>query len=149
MKFTASLLLFALSVALTASGCKESPASARAVASAPQSASAAPAVAANRAVATTKIVFIDKEHGCQCTAKRVDAAWVALQSIIAGKEMPTVERVHMDTQPEMAERYGKLRPMLAVPALYFMDAKDGLVELLQGEVTSEQITAVLGAVAKH
>jgi hypothetical protein len=94
---------------------------------------------------TTKVVFVDKEHGCQCTAKRVDAGWAALQAALAGKATPTVERIHVDTQPEMAEPYGKLRPMMALPALYFVDEKGGLIELLQGEVTQEQIQAVLGA----
>jgi hypothetical protein len=149
MKSAASAILIALSFALNTSGCSESRASAVAVDSAALSAPSAPVVAAKAASVTTKIVFIDKEHGCQCTAKRVDAAWAALQAVVAGKDVPSVERVHVDTQPEMAEPYGKLRPMIAVPALYFMDAKDGLVELLQGEVTSEQITTVLGVAAKH
>jgi hypothetical protein len=144
MNSSLSVLLLALPLALIAGGCKESRASAETAASVTQAASVAPATAKQPAVTTSQIVFIDKEHGCQCTAKRVDTAWMALQTAIAGKVTPSVERIHVDTQAELAAPYGKLRPMMAVPALYFLDAKLGLVELLQGEVTVDQIQAVLG-----
>jgi hypothetical protein len=34
---------------------------------------------------------------------------------------------------------------MALPALYFLDGKSTVVELLQGEVTAEQIAGVLAA----
>jgi hypothetical protein len=144
MKKPSSNVLLSLSLVLAAVGCKESRASTEAAASATQAVTPAPAAAAKSVAVTTKIVFVDKEHGCQCTAKRVDASWSALQGAIAGKATPVVERIHVDTQPEMAEPYSKLRPMMTLPALYFIDGQGGLIELLQGEVTTEQIQKVLG-----
>jgi hypothetical protein len=145
MKSTASLTLLAVFLVLTASGCKESRASAEMAASATQAVAGEPVAATKPATVTEKIVFIDKEHGCACTQKRVDAGWAALQAALAGKATPTVERLHSDTEAAKAGPYEKLRPLLTVPALYFIDGKGGLVELLQGEVTTAQIQAVLGS----
>ena len=131
---------------LTAGGCKESRASAEIPVAARQAEAVAPAATAKPAAATAKIVFIDMENGCACTQKRVAGGWAALQTALAGKTTPAVERFHSDTEAEKAGVYEKLRPLLTVPALYFVDAKGGLVELLQGEVTADQITTVLNAV---
>jgi hypothetical protein len=68
-----------------------------------------------------------------------------LQAALNGKSPITIERLHADTQSEQVDPYNKMRPILVLPALYFMDASGGLIELLQGEVSSAQITAVLGA----
>lgn len=143
-----SLLLLAVSLVLTAGGCKETRAAADTVASATQAESAAPVAATKPAASTAKIIFIDMENGCACTQKRVAGGWTALQTALAGKTTPTVERLHSDTETEKAGAYEKLRPLLTVPALYFVDAKGGLVELLQGEVTTEQIQKVLGVTAR-
>jgi len=35
--------------------------------------------------------------------------------------------------------------MMAIPAIYFVDGKGSVVEILQGEITEEQISKVLGA----
>jgi len=34
--------------------------------------------------------------------------------------------------------------MIALPAIYFVDAKSTVVQMLQGEVTAEQIAQALG-----
>lgn len=140
-----SLLLLAW--AISVSGCKESSASApmpSAHASAVASASLAVTQQASAEVA--KVVFIDKEHACKCTQKRVDDSWSALQTALAAarRSLP-VERIHADTQAEAVEPYNQMRAMVALPALYFVDPKGGLVELLQGEVTQAQVQAVVGS----
>lgn len=122
-------------------GCQESRASAEEAATAAEALSAKPP---QDAAVTTRIIFVDKEHGCECTQKRVDTGWSALQTALAGKPTPTVERLHLDTQPDQVAPYRTLRPMMAVPALYFVSATGGLVELLQGEVTPAQIQTALG-----
>jgi hypothetical protein len=144
MTSTASLILLAASLVLTAGGCKETSASTEAAASATQPVAAEPAAATKPATVTAKIVFIDMENGCACTQKRVAGGWSALQAALAGKATPPVERLHSDTETEKAGAYEKLRPLLTVPALYFIDGQGALIELLQGEVTTEQIQAVLG-----
>ena len=54
-----------------------------------------------------------------------------------------VERIQEDVDTARAEEYVRLKPVIVVPGIYFLDEKGGLVELLQGEVKAEQVTAVL------
>lgn len=122
-----------LLLVVLALGCNDAPAGAApgtstAAVAAP---AAAPAPApARRAVA--KIVFVDKEHACECTQKAIDATATALAAVLAGKPVP-VERVHLDTQRDQVAAYVKLRPLVALPALYLFDEAGGLVEVVQGE----------------
>lgn len=90
-----------------------------------------------------KIVFLDQEECCACTRERTDATWAALQGALENNRQVPVQRVHSDTQTDVAGPYLALRPMMVVPGLYFLDADDQLVEMLQGELTSEAIGALL------
>ena len=99
----------------------------------------APAVAAIRAA---RIVFIDKEKPCACTQKKIDASWAALQAGIASAKLP-VERIHFDTQSAQAQPYQSKRPVMALPALYFLDSKGEVLEMLQGEVTEAQVRGAM------
>jgi hypothetical protein len=91
----------------------------------------------------TRVVFVGKEHPCDCTRKRLETGWTALQEALGTPPKVPVEQLKVDTQPEKVEPYQKQKPTMTLPALYFVDGKDSVVELLQGEVTREQITAVL------
>lgn len=102
---------------------------------------AAPAPAASSRIA--RVVFLDKEHACECTQKAIDASWAALQAALEKGPLP-VERIHLDTQDTMAAIYKAKRPLIAVPGLYLLAADDSVVELLQGEVAVEKIRAALG-----
>jgi hypothetical protein len=90
-----------------------------------------------------RIVFLDQEECCACTRDRTDATWAALQGALENDRQVPVERIHSDTQAELAGPYLTLRPMMVVPGLYFLDADDQLVEMLQGELTAEAIGAPL------
>ncbi len=142
MKSVPSLVVISLFAGLLGSACKESRRSSNT--STAQATAAARSASPQGATVTTRVVFLDKEHGCDCTKKRVEAGWSALQTVATGRQAPTIERLHVDTQPEESKQYHQLRPMMAVPALYFLDAKGGLIELLQGEVSSAQIAKVMG-----
>jgi hypothetical protein len=138
-------LLLSLALAMFAGGCKESSTSATTPSANPPAVASAPLASTQRTSAeVTKVVFVDKEHACQCTQKRVNDGWAALQGALAARPTLPIERFHADTQPEAAEPYNKMRAMMALPALYFVDSKGGLVDLLQGEVTQAQIQAVIG-----
>jgi hypothetical protein len=89
-----------------------------------------------------RIVFLAKENCCACTQRAQDASWAAIQEALGGAAIP-VERIHFDTQAEQAAPYRELRPMMAPPGIYFLDAAGGLVDMLQGEVTAEAVRAVL------
>jgi hypothetical protein len=109
----------------------------------------APAAAvtpSSAAVTTSKIVrvvFMDKEHACDCTRKRVEDTWAALQAALGTPPKLSVERIYIDTQAAQAEPYTSARPLMAMPGIYFVDQQQRVFELLQGEVKAEEITAVL------
>ncbi len=91
----------------------------------------------------SKIVFVGKEHACECTRKTVDASWAMLQKVLGGQSAIPVERMQVDTAPARVEPYRKQRPIMALPAIYFVDAKGAVLEVLQGEVSEAQIQPVL------
>lgn len=111
----------------------------------PTTTGSAPVVAAPRVAAprVARIAFIDKADACDCTRKRVEGTWAALQSALGTPATLPVERIHLDTQPARAETYTLLEPLMVPPGVYFVDGGDAVIELLQGEVTIEQIAAVL------
>lgn len=85
-----------------------------------------------------RIVFVGKQGACECTQKRIAGSWDSLQSALGKKGAVPVERLHIDTQAEEVAVYKSMRPILAIPAIYFLDAKGELVEMLQGEVSEQQ-----------
>lgn len=136
---------------LAASACdpgRTSPAptaSARSASAQSASAQSAPAQPGSVVAApkVAKIAFIDKEQACDCTRKRIEGTWTALQAALGTPAKLPVERIHLDTQALQADTYTVLKPLMVPPGVYFLDGRDAVVELLQGEVTAEQITAVL------
>ena len=90
-----------------------------------------------------QIVFLDQEEACDCTMKRVDATWRELQSALGANSGVQVERVHLDTQKDLAKDYLKAKSVMVPPGIYFMSAKGDLLETLQGDITAAQISAVL------
>ena len=109
----------------------------------------AAAMAATPTAPTTskvaRVVFMDKEHACECTRRRVDDTWAALQTALGTPPKPPVERIHIDTQAAQAAPYTSMKPLMVPPGIYFVDQQQHVVELLQGEVKAEEITAVLKA----
>ena len=106
----------------------------------------APAAAMAATPATSKVarvVFMDKEHACECTRKRVDDTWAELQTALGTPPKLPIERIHIDTQAAQAGPYTSAKPLMVPPGIYFVDQQQRVVELLQGEVKAEEITAVL------
>jgi hypothetical protein len=108
--------------------------------------------AANTAAASPRvssIVFVGKEHACDCTRKTITTTWEALQKALGTPSTIPVTQVQVDTEAEKARPYMSMRPIMALPAIYFLDATGKLVEVTQGEVTPEQIkVAMAGPVGK-
>lgn len=105
--------------------------------------SAGEACAGSGAGKVAKVAFVDLKDACECTAKRTEGSWTALEWALAGSPGITVERIHMDEDEAGADKYGKMRDMMVVPGIYFLDQEGKLVEMLQGEVAQEQIAKVL------
>ncbi len=109
----------------------------------PKQATTSTVAAVASAPKVAKVVFIDKENACECTKKRIDGTWAALQGALGTPASLPVERVHLDTEAAKAGFFTMLKPLMVPPGLYFVDGRDAVVEMLQGEVTTEQIAAVL------
>jgi hypothetical protein len=90
-----------------------------------------------------RIVFIGKAHPCDCTRKKQDTATAALDKLLGVPPRIPIESIQIDAEPTRAEPYRKIRPMMAVPALYFLDGQGGLIDLLQGEISEAQIAQLL------
>jgi hypothetical protein len=107
----------------------------------------AAAMAATPTAPTTskvaRVVFMDKEHACECTRKRVDDTWAALQTALGTPPKLPIERIHIDTQAAQAAPYTGAKPLMVPPGIYFVDQQLRVFELLQGEVKAEEITAIL------
>lgn len=102
-----------------------------------------PAKAAANESKIAKVVFVGKQNACDCTRKSVDAGWATLQKVLGTPAKLPVQRLQIDTDPEKVAPYRRQKPMMALPAIYFVDDTATVLELLQGEVTEAQVTAVL------
>jgi hypothetical protein len=131
-------ITFLLSIATA--GCQRSRAAtgASSVPSATQAAAAKPDTPK-----VARIIFVGKEHACDCTRKSVDAGWAALQKALGTPAKLPVERFQVDTEADKVAPYRQQKPIMALPAIYFVDGKNTVIELLQGEVTTEQVAAIL------
>jgi len=90
-----------------------------------------------------RIIFVGQKDACQCTRDRIDTSWAALEAVLGREPAVPVERIQLDVDAAKAEEYAKLKAIIVVPGIYFLDEKGKLVELLQGEVSPKQVTAVL------
>ena len=140
---TTSLASFALLFA--AAGCNKPPSAVAAQTRASTSSVSQAAAAGTAATKVTRIVFVGKEHACDCTRKTVDDGWAALQKVLGTPAKLPVERLQVDTEADKVAPYRQQKPIMALPAIYFIDAKGVVMELLQGEVTTEQVAGVLQA----
>lgn len=95
----------------------------------------------------SRIVFVDKENACACTRERADQSWQALQTALStGGKIP-VERIYLDSQAAKAEVYTNAKTLMVVPGIYFVDANDKVIDLLQGEVSVTQLDQKLESLA--
>ncbi len=91
----------------------------------------------------SKIVFVGKKDACQCTRTAVEASWSALQKALGQPARLPVERLRIDVDQEKVAVFERQKSIMALPAIYFIDDKNTVIELLQGEVTAAQIRALL------
>lgn len=97
----------------------------------------------NPGTRVASIVFVGQKDACQCTRDRIDASWAALEAALGRQPAVQVERIQEDVDTARADEFAGLKPVIVVPGIYFLDEKGKLVELLQGEVTADQVAAVL------
>jgi hypothetical protein len=93
----------------------------------------------------TKIIFVGKQYPCDCTRTRIENSWAALQEALGTTSRLPVQKLQSDTEDSKVWPYQQQKPIVTLPAIYFLDKTDNVIELLQGEVTKEQIAGVLNA----
>ncbi len=133
-----ALSCVAVAILATSPGCHRSQAQGGAAAS------SAPAPAKKLA----KIVFVGKEHACDCTRKSVNAGWTALQQALGTPAKVPIERIQVDTEAAKVEPYRTQKAIMALPAIYFVGAQDAVLDMLQGEVTEAQILPILASLSE-
>jgi hypothetical protein len=136
LRATCSLVIVALALALTA-GCEKNaePASAtgdnQAVNTAPKPS------------AVARLAFLDKADACDCTKANIDKGWTALQAALGAGNAVPVDRIHMDTQADQAAPLLAQRKIVAVPALYLLDASGNVLDLMQGDIQEAAVRKAL------
>jgi hypothetical protein len=100
---------------------------------------AAPGSAPAAGLAVARIVFVGKEHACDCTRKAIDASWKTLATTLGPQNRIPIARIQSDTEEDKVVPYRAMKPFLALPAIYLLDGTDSLIEMFQGEVTEAQL----------
>jgi len=90
-----------------------------------------------------RIVFVGQKQACDCTRNRIEATWNTLKNALKAKPELPVKRIQRDVDVEEMKKMARLKPLMVAPGIYFIDKQDGLVELLQGEVSKEQMEKVI------
>jgi len=86
---------------------------------------------------------MDKEHACECTRKRVDETWAALQTALGTPPKLPANVSTSTPRPPRAGPYVSEKPLVVPPGIYFVDRQQHVFELLQGEIKADEIAAVL------
>ncbi len=147
------LLLLGGALWLASFACTPAPVAPKAEAPAPAVVAPAPAMVAPAPAMVApaspgparaaKLVFVGKEHACDCTRKAIDASWTALQEVLGPNPTLPVVQLQSDTEEALVEPYRQQKAYVALPALYLVDGAEKVLEVLQGEVTVEQVRALL------
>ena len=97
-----------------------------------------------------KIVFIGKQDACDCTRTRVQAGWSALQAALEDRPAIPVVQLDIDRDKDQLEPFRRQRPVAVIPAVYFLDEKGRVKELVEGELSAKELEDVLegGKVSK-
>ena len=110
---------------------------------APAAASGSSATASPGRQLVQRIAFVDQEEACECTRKRINDSWAALQSAMKQSREIPVDRIHRDTQPVEVAPLSAKRKFVAVPAIFLLDGGGEVIDMLQGEVTDKELVAAL------
>lgn len=90
-----------------------------------------------------RIVFIGQAESCDCTRKRIDDSWAVLSKVLESRSIP-VERLQVDVDKDDAQAWRDRRAFMVAPAVFFVDANEEIVQMLQGELSREEVEGVLG-----
>lgn len=101
------------------------------------------AVAAARAGRVAKVIFVGKLYPCECTAKTIAATRGALDRALGARPKIAIEELMINRDTARVDALRRVKPLGALPALYFVDAAGSVLDLLDGDVSEAQIAAAL------
>ena len=90
-----------------------------------------------------RLVLVGRAKGCQCTRKDVARAMRSLSVVLGARRDQMVKQLDWDTDREQVQRYRSQRRFVALPALYFIDARGRVVGLLEGDIRPKWIRKLL------
>ncbi len=93
--------------------------------------------------AVVRIVFVGQKEACNCTRDRIDGSWSILQDTLKEWKTIAIERIQLDVDEKRYKELGNTKPLMVAPGLYFYDANNKLLDMLQGETEAYQILNVL------
>ncbi len=90
-----------------------------------------------------RLVLVGQAQGCQCTRTEVAKAMRALHVVLGARRDQMVTQLDWDKDRAQVQRYRRQRRFIALPALYFINARDQVVGLLEGEIKPRWIRPLL------
>jgi len=104
-----------------------------------------PADAPTATASVARIVFVGQQEACDCTKKRIADSWATLERVLGGRKDIPVERLRIDANEAEVAPYLETRAVMVIPGAYFLDKQGGIIELLQGELSEDQVSRLLPA----
>ena len=90
-----------------------------------------------------RLVLVVHAKGCLCTRRDVAKAMRALAAVLGARRDQMVEQQDWDKDRARVLRYRSQRRFIALPALYFIDAKGKVVGLLEGDIQPKWIRKLM------
>ena len=90
-----------------------------------------------------RLVLVVHAKGCQCTRKDVAKAMRALGGVLGARRDQMVTLLDWDKDRVQVRRYRSQRRFIALPALYFLDARGRVVGLLEGDIQPKWIRKLM------
>ena len=83
-----------------------------------------------------RIVFITISRACACTLTRCKKSEAALQKVLASyPNAPQMERIDFSEEQDKARSLTQKHGVFMLPVALFLDGKNGLLDILEGEFT--------------
>ena len=96
-----------------------------------------------RAGRVQRLVLVVRAKGCQCTRKDVAKAMRSLGTVLGARRDQMVTQLDWDKDRAQVQRYRSQRRFIALPALYFIDARGKVVGLLEADIQPQWIRKLL------
>ena len=90
-----------------------------------------------------RLVLVVRAKGCQCTREAIAKARRALGVVLGARRDRMLQQLDWDRDRAQVQRYRSQRRFVALPALYFLDARGRVVGLLEGDIQPKWIRKLM------